>query len=300
MPPTAAAAARDIQFNWEGKDKKGNKIRGKILAVSEQAARADLRRQNIVATKVSKNRQLFSGGGKITPGDIAVFSRQLSTMLAAGIPLVSRVKIMAQLDIADRLRPQDGRARMQVNGNLTMDTVSALFKERLKPEHGGNLEIDFSGLEKVDSSAVSLMLVWTREARRSRIDMRFVNVPDNVVSLAKLYGVADLLTLADIGLLCSHEEGFSNAVLEGMAAGLPMVVTDVGGNKEAVLHGKTGYVVPARDSKALANALLALVNNREQAIAFGLAGQARVKAQFALETCVNAYIKLYEECLCAA
>ena len=67
MPPTAAAAARDTQFNWEGKDKKGNKIRGKILAVNEQDARADLRRQNIVPTKVSKHRKLFGGGGKITP-----------------------------------------------------------------------------------------------------------------------------------------------------------------------------------------------------------------------------------------
>ena len=44
MPPTAVAAARDTPFTWEGKDKKGNKIRGKILAVNEQAARADLRR----------------------------------------------------------------------------------------------------------------------------------------------------------------------------------------------------------------------------------------------------------------
>jgi type IV pilus assembly protein PilC len=94
MPPTAAAAARDTQFNWEGKDKKGNKIRGKILAVSEQDARADLRRQNIVPTKVSKHRKLFGGGGKITPGDIAVFSRQLATMLAAGIPLVQAFEIV--------------------------------------------------------------------------------------------------------------------------------------------------------------------------------------------------------------
>jgi type IV pilus assembly protein PilC len=93
MPPTAAAA-RDLQFNWEGKDKKGNKIRGKILAVSEQAARADLRRQNIVATKVSKHRQFFGGGGSISPMDIAVFSRQLATMLAAGIPLVQAFEIV--------------------------------------------------------------------------------------------------------------------------------------------------------------------------------------------------------------
>jgi type IV pilus assembly protein PilC len=93
MPPSAAAA-RDLQFNWEGKDKKGNKIRGKILAVNENQARADLRRQNIIPTKVSKHRKLFGGGGSISPMDIAVFSRQLSTMLAAGIPLVQSFEIV--------------------------------------------------------------------------------------------------------------------------------------------------------------------------------------------------------------
>src|SRR5687767_5097088 len=94
MPPTAAAAARDTPFTWEGKDKKGNKIRGKILAVNEQAARADLRRQNIVPTKLRKQTSLFGGGGKITPADIAIFSRQLATMLASGIPLVQAFEIV--------------------------------------------------------------------------------------------------------------------------------------------------------------------------------------------------------------
>ncbi|MGH8198088.1 MAG: type II secretion system F family protein [Steroidobacteraceae bacterium] len=94
MPPTAVAAARDIPFNWEGKDRKGNKLRGRILAVSEQDARADLRRQNIIPTKVRKQTSLFSAGGKVSPMDIAVFSRQLSTMLAAGIPLVQAFEIV--------------------------------------------------------------------------------------------------------------------------------------------------------------------------------------------------------------
>ena len=94
MPPTAVAAARDIPFAWEGKDKKGNKIRGRILAVSEQDARADLRRQNIVPTKVRKQSSLFSSGGKPSPMDIAIFSRQLATMLAAGIPLVQAFEIV--------------------------------------------------------------------------------------------------------------------------------------------------------------------------------------------------------------
>jgi type IV pilus assembly protein PilC len=94
MPPTAVAAAKDTPFTWEGKDKKGNKIRGKILAVNEQAARADLRRQNIVATRIRKQRQLFGGGGKVSAADIAIFSRQLSTMLASGIPLVQAFEIV--------------------------------------------------------------------------------------------------------------------------------------------------------------------------------------------------------------
>ena len=94
MPPSAVAAARDIPFDWEGKDRKGNKIRGRILAVSEQDARADLRRQNIIPTKVRKQNRLFSSGGKPSPMDIAIFSRQLATMLAAGIPLVQAFEIV--------------------------------------------------------------------------------------------------------------------------------------------------------------------------------------------------------------
>lgn len=76
-----------------------------------------------------------------------------------------------------------------------MATVSSLFREGLKPQSGDTIEIDFSGLEKVDSSAVSLMLAWMREAQLNKASLRFTNVPDNLSSLAKLYGVAELLTL---------------------------------------------------------------------------------------------------------
>lgn len=88
----------------------------------------------------------------------------------------------------------------QVSGNVTMATVSALFNEGLKPGENSkandNMVIDFSQIEKVDSSAVSLMLVWLREAQRSKVNLRFTHVPGNLMSLAKLYGVAELLTLS--------------------------------------------------------------------------------------------------------
>ena len=89
-----AVVAKDTPYSWEGKDRKGNKVRGRILAVSEKDVRADLRRQNIVPTKIRKQRSLFSSGGKIQPMDIAIFSRQLATMLAAGIPLVQAFEIV--------------------------------------------------------------------------------------------------------------------------------------------------------------------------------------------------------------
>ena len=80
-----------------------------------------------------------------------------------------------------------------------MATVSALFNEGLKLQRdnkaSSEMLVDLAQLEKVDSSAVSLMLVWLREAQRNKMNLRFANVPGNLLSLAKLYGVAELLQL---------------------------------------------------------------------------------------------------------
>ena len=94
MAVSATAGKKDIQFIWEGKDKRGNKVRGKALAINEAALRADLRRQGVAATRVKTQSTLFRSGGKILSEDIAVFSRQLATMMAAGIPMVQAFEIV--------------------------------------------------------------------------------------------------------------------------------------------------------------------------------------------------------------
>jgi len=89
------AAATSMPFLWEGTDRNGKKIKGKSLANDEATVRADLRRRGVVPTKIRKQRKgLFAGGGTITSGDISIFSRQLATMLAAGIPLVQAFEIV--------------------------------------------------------------------------------------------------------------------------------------------------------------------------------------------------------------
>jgi type IV pilus assembly protein PilC len=90
-----SAVIGNTPFQWEGTDRKGTKVKGKSLAVSEAAVRADLRRQGVVPSRIRKQSPgLFKGKGKITMADIAIFSRQLATMLAAGIPLVQAFEIV--------------------------------------------------------------------------------------------------------------------------------------------------------------------------------------------------------------
>jgi len=90
-----ATAISKTPFLWEGTDRKGNKVKGKSMAADEAQVRADLRRQGVVPSRIRKQSPgLFKGTAKVTAGDIAIFSRQLATMLAAGIPLVQAFEIV--------------------------------------------------------------------------------------------------------------------------------------------------------------------------------------------------------------
>src|SRR3970040_877016 len=90
----ATAAIKQAPFSWEGTDRAGKKVKGKIVAASEAAVRTELRRQGVVASRVRKQSNLFKSRGRVTPADISIFSRQLATMMAAGIPLVQSFDIV--------------------------------------------------------------------------------------------------------------------------------------------------------------------------------------------------------------
>ncbi|MGC1387137.1 MAG: type II secretion system F family protein [Steroidobacteraceae bacterium] len=94
MAISATATKKETQFLWEGKDKRGNKVRGKSLAANEATLRADLRRQGVAATRVKTQSTAFRSGGKVSNEDIAIFSRQLATMMSAGIPMVQAFEII--------------------------------------------------------------------------------------------------------------------------------------------------------------------------------------------------------------
>jgi type IV pilus assembly protein PilC len=90
----ATATATQAPFTWEGKDRTGKTVKGKVVSTSEAAVRSELRRQGVVPTRVRKQSMLFRKQGKVTAGDIAIFARQLATMMTAGIPLVQSFDIV--------------------------------------------------------------------------------------------------------------------------------------------------------------------------------------------------------------
>ena len=105
--------------------------------------------------------------------------------------------------------------------------------------------------------------------------------------------VAALLANADIFVLSSLQEGLSLTLLEAMASGLAVVATDVGGNREVVIPGTTGLLVPAQSPEDLARAIMELVHHPEMAREMGLSGRLRVEKYFSLDVMVKQYEALY-------
>jgi glycosyltransferase involved in cell wall biosynthesis len=114
--------------------------------------------------------------------------------------------------------------------------------------------------------------------------------------LGEYSDIPTLLAAADFGLLTPHgNEGFSNAILESMSAGLAMIVTDVGGNTEAVINEETGFVVPPRNPKAISEAMLRLAREPALRERLGAAARKRVEETFSIDQCVRAHAELYED-----
>jgi glycosyltransferase involved in cell wall biosynthesis len=112
--------------------------------------------------------------------------------------------------------------------------------------------------------------------------------------LGRRSDVPDLLAASDLSVLASHEEGFSNVILESMAAGLPVVATDVGGNREAIVEGETGWLAPARNAAALAAGIVDLLKDPSRARQWGEKGRSRVRELFTVEKMVEEHLKLYD------
>lgn len=122
---------------------------------------------------------------------------------------------------------------------------------------------------------------------------RELGVASNVRFMGYRRDVPDILGACDLYVLPSLWEGMSNAVLEAMAAGRPIIATSVDGNIEQIANGKTGILVPPRNSKALAEAILRLYRDPQLASRMAQSAKEKVEGDFSLRAMTSAYIAMY-------
>ena len=124
-----------------------------------------------------------------------------------------------------------------------------------------------------------------------------LGIAQDVFFIGRCDNVANLLFVSDVGALSSKAEGFANAILEYMAAGLPVVATDVGGAREAIAEDQTGFVVPSDDDEAMAARIIDLLNSPERARAMGDRGKLIVAEKFSCDRHLQNTLELYDELL---
>ena len=119
----------------------------------------------------------------------------------------------------------------------------------------------------------------------------------DVFFIGRCEKISELLSVSYACVLSSIAEGFSNSILEYMAAGRPVVATDVGGAREAIVEGETGYLVKAGDDEALALRLIDLLNDPDRASAMGERGREVVREKFSSEAQLSRAENLYDSLL---
>lgn len=116
----------------------------------------------------------------------------------------------------------------------------------------------------------------------------------NVILTGHRHDVDRLLRISDIFVQCSDTEGLSMSIIEAMAAGLPCIVTDVGGNHELIKNNENGWRIPASDSDSLTEKLRSLLHNPNERKRMGNTSQILVSSTFSHASCMQAYMKLYQ------
>jgi glycosyltransferase involved in cell wall biosynthesis len=127
-----------------------------------------------------------------------------------------------------------------------------------------------------------------------------LGLAEHAFFIGRFADVAELLAVSEVCVLSSRAEGFSNSILEYMAAARPVVTTDVGGVREAVVEGETGYIVPPGDDSMLAARIIAMLREPDRATAMGERGRRLVEDKFSCTAQLERTEALYDRLLARA
>lgn len=189
---------------------------------------------------------------------------------------------------------KDGR-RMRAELNIPQDSLIVGMVGRFSFEK--DYETFFEAARKVSESLDNVYFVAVGEGPRRKEIQEKAAGQNNVIFTGLRRDVPDLIQMFDIGVLSSHNEGCPNVVLEYMACSKSVVASNVGACPELIVDGETGFLVPERDAKAMADKLTALIKDADLRRRMGEKGRERVEENFTSKRMAENIDRLYLELL---
>jgi glycosyltransferase involved in cell wall biosynthesis len=195
------------------------------------------------------------------------------------------------------------RFRLSENGKKELEVLQSIPKSHKKVVLVANMHVETKGHKCLIQAAksvcnrvpeVTFVLVGDGELRpKFEQQIAELNLRKNFLFLGTRNDVPEILAACDLGLLCSLAEGLPNAVLEYLAAGLPVVATSVGGVPEIIEHGVNGLLVPPSDTAALASAILEILQDTELASAMRRRAREVAIRKFSFDRLISELEQLY-------
>jgi glycosyltransferase involved in cell wall biosynthesis len=235
--------------------------------------------------------------GRVVRRAVAISGAVRDRLIEGGVPAAMIRTIPSAVD-PGALYPQQGRAVLRSEAGLGPDAHLLLAVAALVPRKG--VDVLLAALARLAGEGLRPEL-WIAGQGPARAGLerqaRELGLSERVRFLGERDDVADLLAACDVFILPSRREGLGVAALEAMAAGRPVVATRVGGLAEAVVHERTGLLVPPEDPAGLAQALARVLRDPALRARLAAGGPARIAEGFRADDLVNAYEALYFEVL---
>jgi len=211
------------------------------------------------------------------------------------IPEVKVQVIYNGIDLAfDFQEKQAVKIRQKIG--LSKEDLVMMHVANLTPVKGHRYLI--GAISQIISSHAYFKLVLIGEGPlRAELEAQInrLELEKHVILLGKQKNARQLLTAADMCILSSISEGMSNAILEYMAAGRPVIATNIGGNPELVVHGVTGILVDKENCGQIKEAIKDLMNDPQKRSQMGKEGLKRIEREFTMLSMVTAYTKIFEQ-----
>ncbi len=263
--PVVIGSRRDLGAFRKNRHIKITKITNQyirhFLAVCESVARSMTEREAVPASKITT---VYNGF------DLAT----LKTINQARV-----AKLRAALDLGPN---------SFVIGNVS----------HFRPEKGHDIFLE--AIAKIRNQIPDLRVLMLGGSAGSTLQARYrqkikdQKLGDHLFMPGYIDHVLDYLAVMDIGCLTPvSNEGFSNAILEQMAMGIPVIASDIGGNAEAVADGESGFIVPVNDADAVADAILKLYHNHDLRKQFGDEARRRVETEFSMDKMIERMESFY-------